>query len=219
MADTQGDGANFLRSINHEGVTYTLNAAKTAVSVSGSPAGAWSYNNATGDSTITTELGGTLKINLDGNGSSDATTPGFYTYTAPASVEHSQGLWGLPLGDAQQGYGDSLATWLSRFNSGVELKAYNVNGNVTSFGKKDVSFSLGGVDYKYGGIGVAGSGGRDAETDFVSATRAERIEATFDTPLTNVTIGVAALFGGAGAAFDVAIPEGCCGRRTTRAAS
>ena len=88
QADTLGDGTNFIRSITHDGITYTLNAAKTAVSVSGSPTppGSWSYNNGTGDLTIRTELGGTLKVNLDG------ATPGQYTYTAPESVR-----WGTPI--------------------------------------------------------------------------------------------------------------------------
>ena len=79
QTDTQGDGPSIIRSITHDGITYALNAAKTAVSVSGSPtpaAGSWAYSDATGDLTITTELGGTLKINLDG------ANPGQYTYTA-----------------------------------------------------------------------------------------------------------------------------------------
>ena len=113
QADTKGDGTHILRSITHDGVTYTLNASKSAVSVSGSPAGAWSYNNATGDLTITTEIGGTLKINLDGDGSTPARTPGNYAYTAPASVQ-----WGMPASDAKMGYGDSVSTWLGRFGAG-----------------------------------------------------------------------------------------------------
>ena len=82
------------------------------------------------------------------------------------------------------------------------LKAYNVNGGAASFGTKDMSFKVGATNYKYGGIGVSASGGRDAETDFVSPTKAERIEATFATALGKVTVGVAALFGGPGAAYD-----------------
>ena len=109
----------------------------------------------------------------------------------PAVGRCPAGLWRQPC---------NLARPISE--TGIDLKAYNVNGNVTSFGKKDVSFSLGGVDYKYGGIGVAGSGGRDAETDFVNSSKTERIEACFDTALTKATIGVAALFGGPGAAYD-----------------
>jgi len=85
LADNQGDGPAIIRSITHDGVTYTLNAAKTDVTVSGTPAGAWSYDDASGDLTITTDLGGTLKIDLDG------ATPGEYTYTPPASI--GSGWW------------------------------------------------------------------------------------------------------------------------------
>ena len=100
------------------------------------------------------------------------------------------------------GYGDNLATWLGRFGSGVTLAAFNVNGGAANFATKDLSFSQGATNYKYGGIGVSASGGRDAETDFISPTKTERIEATFATPLTKATIGVGGLFGGSGAPFD-----------------
>jgi hypothetical protein len=105
------------------------------------------------------------------------------------------------------GYGDSLCTWLARFGSGMTLTAYNANGGVASFGKKDVSFTLNGLSYKYGGIGVDATGARDAETDFVSATKAEHIEATFATPLTKATVGVAALFGGSHSPYDAPYTE------------
>jgi VCBS repeat-containing protein len=85
LADNQGDGPAIIRSITHDGVTYTLSADETAVTVSGTPAGAWSYDDTTGDLTITTDLGGTLKIDLDGS------SPGDYTYTPPASI--GSGWW------------------------------------------------------------------------------------------------------------------------------
>ena len=212
QADDQGSGPDIIRSISHDGATYTLNAAKTAVSVSGSPAGAWTFNKTTGDLTITTDLGGKLKINLDG------ATPGAYVYTAPTRVAHSEGHWGLPAADAQMGYGDSLSTWLGRFGSGTTLTAYNANGGVAAFGKKDVSFTLNGLAYKYGGIGVDASGARDSETDFVSATKAEHIEATFATPLTKATVGVAALFGGSIRLTTLLIPSSSPGKPTMRPA-
>jgi len=85
LADNQGDGPAIIRSITHDGVTYTLSADETAVTVSGTPAGAWSYDDTTGDLTITTDLGGTLKIDLDG------ASPGDYAYTPPASI--GSGWW------------------------------------------------------------------------------------------------------------------------------
>ncbi len=85
LPDAQGDGPAIIRSISHDGATYTLSADKTTVTVSGTPSGAWSYDDTTGDLTITTDLGGTLKINLDG------ATPGDYTYTPPASI--GSGWW------------------------------------------------------------------------------------------------------------------------------
>ena len=69
------------------------------------------------------------------------------------------------------GYGDSLSTWLGTLRPGMTLTAYNANGGVAAFGKKDVSFTLNGLDYQYGGIGVDATGARDVETDFVSADK------------------------------------------------
>ena len=105
------------------------------------------------------------------------------------------------------GFGDSLSTWLGRFGPGVTLAAFNVSGGVAAFGTKDASYTIGSTSYKYGGIGVSASGGRDTETDFVSPTKAEHLEATFDTPLSKVTIGLGSFFGGPGALFDTPYTE------------
>lgn len=50
LPDAQGDGPAFIRSITHDGATYTLSADKTAVTVSGTPSGAWSYDDTTATS-------------------------------------------------------------------------------------------------------------------------------------------------------------------------
>ena len=192
VADYQGDGPAIIRCIIHDDIKYELNSSKTAVSASGgTPPGPWSYNNSTGELTITTELGGTLKINLDGPG-----TKGAYTYTAPASVEHV-GFWGLPANDPDKGFGDSLDTWLDRFDDGITITGLDIYGNVANIGKKDVSFTLGGTQYKYGGIGVDANGDRDAEVDFVDGKpdKAESLKIEFDVAQKKVTVCVAALFG------------------------
>ncbi len=84
-ADSPGaDGVGAIRSIAHDGITYTLNAAGTGFTfaVTGPTSGNTDPNNATfdpltGELTIETEQGGTLKIDLQ-----DADV-GDYVYTAP----------------------------------------------------------------------------------------------------------------------------------------
>ena len=237
--DPEGDPL-IIRCIEHEGVVYELSADGTSVSVvEGEPTHDWYYDDKSGVLKIISVKGGILEINLDGpnpdyeNGESNGdqesvngwepseglTEIGDYKYTAPDSVRHLSIEDGIPLNDPMLGTMLSLQEILDLYDE-VDLKAWEANGSEGSFEKKNVNFTLNGVQYKYSGIGVAG-GGDFAETDFrpqdgeetddgyIPTGGAESVKIHYEEPETEAYIGIGALFDGTvdGAPFDKGFVE------------
>jgi len=81
--DSGADNPLSIMMIEHDGIIYTLSGNGNSVTASDNSTD-HSFNSSTKVLTIGTELGGTLDIDLAGNGA------GNYKYTAPDAVDHGQ---------------------------------------------------------------------------------------------------------------------------------
>ncbi|MEM7747196.1 MAG: VCBS domain-containing protein, partial [Pseudomonadota bacterium] len=192
LDDAGADGLRAISEITHDDVTYTLDLESDQVTSSAGN----SFDYTAGVLTIQTELGGQLAINL-----TDESGPiGDYTYSAADQVPHISIEDGIAIDDPQLGFGLGTAALEALFDETM-ISAFSADGNAGEFSSKNVNFTLGGVQYKYSGLGVR-RGGDNGELDFRPNSGSEKIVVDLKGPETTVYVGVGALFGGDNAAFD-----------------
>ncbi len=183
------DGFHAICEIVHDGVTYTLDHDVLTADPSDSP-----FTFADGKLTITTALGGQLEIQMTGADAGD------YTYTAPDQAAHISIEDGIAIDDPQLGFGLGTAALEALFDETM-ISAFKANGDAGEFSSKNVNFTLGGIQYKYSGLGVK-RGGDNGELDFRPNAGSEKIVVDLKGAETTVYVGIGALFGGENAAFD-----------------
>ena len=80
FADDIGTPPDLIRAIEHDGTTYTLNAAGNGIDITGGPSSLVSFNAATGKIILDTAEGGRIVFDMKGD------DVGSYAYVAPAGV-------------------------------------------------------------------------------------------------------------------------------------
>ena len=167
--DVEGNAPAIIREISHDGAIYTLNVAADDVTAAGAPHGPFSYNDATGELTFTTMLGGEITISLDG------ATPGFYTYTSPANAAGD--ILDFTV-NADPGFGGAASF---TFPNGIEVTAVDQDpgdGNNPQL----VFFNSGGA------VGIGGISNENGTNKFFDN---EALDVTLPDPAFDITLSLA----------------------------